>query len=518
MDIKSVVVHGDTYDQALEKGVELLGVKRNNVIVEVIEEGQCVMDVVLKPYKLLIKAKQDEVLDIYVTENKMQAYGKLIPAVGGISLTYKDVLGILQKKGVIFGIDYDAIKQMLDNREYNREILIAQGQPVQNGQDGDIKYYIEIDKKATPKINDDGSVDYYHLDLIENVNQGQLLATIIPPTPGIPGKNVLGQDINSRPGKPVRLSKGKNVYTSDDELSLFAAIDGKVELINNKLHVYSVYEVKGNVDNSTGDIDFVGNVIISGNVLSGFSVKAGGNIKVNGVVEGATLIARGDIVLKNGMQGMGKGYIQAEGNVVSRFIENGTVVSRGNVLSEAIMHSNIKSGGRIQVGGRKGLIVGGQVKATSGITAMTVGSPMATSTVMEVGVDPSIKEEYLLIKKSLDENITGYNKAQQALSIIESLEKMNGEGSLPPKKQVIKLKALNIKNESKSKIDDLKYKLSKLEDAMIGTGNAKINVRKMVYPGVIISIGNTSLHVRDDIEFVTFKNVNGEIVHTSFEG
>jgi len=82
------------------------------------------------------------------------------------------------------------------------------------------------------------------------------------------------------------LPRGKNVLLAEDGLSLLAGIDGRVEIIDGKIHIYAVYEVSGNVDNSTGNIDFVGNVIIHGNVLTGFEVKSGGYIEVSGRVRG----------------------------------------------------------------------------------------------------------------------------------------------------------------------------------------------------------------------------------------
>lgn len=47
---------------------------------------------------------------------------------------------------------------------------------------------------------------------------------------------------------------------------------------------------------------------MTGNVTTGFAIKAEGDIIVNGVVEGATLVSGGNIVLKRGMQGMDPWY------------------------------------------------------------------------------------------------------------------------------------------------------------------------------------------------------------------
>jgi len=76
------------------------------------------------------------------------------------------------------------------------------------------------------------------------------------------------------------LPKGKNVEISEDGQSLIAGIDGQVNYIDGKVSVFANYEVPADVDNSTGNISFVGNVIIRGNVLSGFTVEAGGSVEV----------------------------------------------------------------------------------------------------------------------------------------------------------------------------------------------------------------------------------------------
>src|SRR5699024_2292633 len=185
----------------------------------------------------------------------------------------------------------DKIKKQLKHRKYNTQIQMSMGKEPEDGADGEVVYHISLDKSGKPLIKEDGDVDYFHLDLVENVKKGQALATIIPPTEGISGMTVTGKEIQATPGKNIRVGRGKNIDLSDDGLQLFAAIDGRVELIANKIHVYNTLEINGDVDTSTGNIDFVGNVTINGNVLTGFEVKAQGHIIVSGVVEGANLYA-----------------------------------------------------------------------------------------------------------------------------------------------------------------------------------------------------------------------------------
>ena len=99
--------------------------------------------------------------------------------------------------------------------------------------------------------------------------------------------------------------------------------------------------------------------MVRGNVLSGFEIEAGGNIEVNGVVEAATLRAEGDIIIKRGMHGNGKGSLTAGNDIVSKYIESAKVQARNDIKFEAIMHCDIKCGNKLMLGGRKGLLVGG---------------------------------------------------------------------------------------------------------------------------------------------------------------
>ena len=50
--------------------------------------------------------------------------------------------------------------------------------------------------------------------------------------------------------------------------------------------MFPVYVVPGDVDFSTGNIDFIGSVKVMGSVRNGFSVKAEGNVEIMGRLEG----------------------------------------------------------------------------------------------------------------------------------------------------------------------------------------------------------------------------------------
>src|SRR5690606_15025426 len=100
-------------------------------------------------------------------------------------------------------------------------------------------------------------------------------------------------------------------------------------------------------------------------------------------------------------------------------------------------------GGKVQVAGRKGLIVGGSIKAASGIIAGTIGAPMGTSTILEVGLNPSLRNEYNELEIELDEIESKLKKVNQATDLLERLEK---KGELSESKKLIKLKVLQARN------------------------------------------------------------------------
>ena len=134
--------------------------------------------------------------------------------------------------------------------------------------------------------------------------------------------------------------------------------------------------------------------VIKGDILTNDSII------VEGVVEGAEIIAGGQIIVKHGVQGMSRCRLIANGNIISRFIESAYVRSEtGYVQSESIMHSKVSAKTDIIVDGKKGFISGGEVRCGQMISAKTIGSSMGTSTVLTVGIDPVLVEEHHKLEK-----------------------------------------------------------------------------------------------------------------------
>lgn len=450
----------------------------------------------------------DSSIDVFVTADKMKGYLVYNPPEGGGKISFDDAMEKIKDK-IKLGLMKNKVREVIDNDIYNKEILIAQGKEAINGEDGRIKFNFDIKNEAKIKVLEDGSVDFRDLDLINNVKKEDVLAEIIEPKEGTSGYLISGEELKAKDGKAANIGCGKNTVLNDEGDKIISQCNGQVSLEGNKIVVNQVYEISGNVDNSTGNIDFKGTVKIKGNVRTGFMVKADKDIEVNGVVEGAYISSGNDILLKRGMQGHNKGELYANNNIVAKYIENSKLKAKNDIKAEAIMHSDIISGGSIEVTGKKGLIVGGSCKAKSEIRANIIGSSMATNTVLEVGVSPGLKEEFENTKKeieNLQENIT---KLQKSIKLLNKMERLN---QLSPEKQVMLKKSIETKETLEKKLNLLQIELEELETDIEALSDGKVHVDDVVHSGVKIIIGNSVMFVKRDYNHCTIYKEKGEII------
>ena len=133
-----------------------------------------------------------------------------------------------------------------------------------------------------------------------------------------------------------------------------------------------------------------------------------------GGVEGAELESDGSIEITGGIMAGNKGSIKAGKSVRSSFVQDGTIIAAEDiVVTQSIMHSHVKAGGSVSCIGAKGLVVGGSIQAGDMVTARTVGNPMSTATVIEVGVKPELREELTELRKETRAWPTGWTRRRR---------------------------------------------------------------------------------------------------------
>ena len=432
------------------------------------------------------------------------------PSDKGARLSTSELKNLIEQNGVKYGIIEKNIEIALKARLYCMDILVAKAKLPVNGSDAEIVYSFNVEKTLKPTMSEDGSVDFHKLDMIESVKEGQLLATLIPIDYGEPGKDVYGNMIRPKKVRNKRLCHGKNIHLSDDKLQMYSDVSGNVTLVNDMVFVTDTYTIEGDVGPSTGDIDYDGAVEVKGNVITGYTVKATGDITVNGAVEGAMLISEGKIVLKRGMQGMGKGVMKAKGDVISNFIESATVKSGGAIYTDAIMHSNISANGDVIVNGKRGLIAGGSVKTTTKIETKVAGSTMGTQTELEVGFDTTLGERYRNIEKHIDQMTDEKDSIVKNLKILQ--KRMQTKGKLEPEKmKLIKEGTERIKVIDQT-IEEETEAYERIDEEMQRTSDGgKVRVENIAYPGVKIVISNISTFVHTETHRCTFIREGADI-------
>lgn len=460
-----------------------------------LKSGEC--PVLPESYKLI------------VAEDKMTAVARFFPPTeGGSLLSLEALVKDLRFHNITYGLQINDMQDFFAAREYCKDIVVARGKEVLQGENAYIEYFFNTDVHARPTIREDGSVDFFNLNAISHCSKGQVLARIVPAVKGTHGRNVLGERIEAYAVKPICFRYGRNIEVSDDKLSLLSMVDGHVTLVDDKVFVSDIYEVE-NVDNSTGNIEYEGSVQINGNVISNFSVTAKGNVIVNGVVEGAAITAGGNIIIARGMNGMAKGKLVAGGNIIAKFLENATAEAEGYVQTESILHSTVMAGKYIEVNGKRGFITGGHVVAAETLTVKTLGSELGAPTVVEVGADPKIKERYQQLQKDIGEIQRVLNSTR---SIINSYAEKRAKGVQLTKEQLEYLKSVILLDTSKKK--ELERNTGKIEaiQKKLNTQNkAYVDVLGQVYAGTKIIIGDLSMVVPNSCKTCRFEKIRGNV-------
>lgn len=459
-----------------------------------------------------IARKIDGTVKVTVASNKMEASIIMTGPKGGRQVEVEDVMAALAREGVRSGIKKDVIENIVMQQWYNEKVVVAEGEPAEDGQNGKISYLFETEGGGPrPTINEEGDVNFYELNIIQNVRIGDPLAEKLPPTPGKNGANIFGEPIPAKPGKDTPFPIGKGVTFSKENPNLIVAqIAGQPRLQQNKIHIYPVFEVKGDVDFSTGNINFVGDVIVRGGVLEGFVVKADANITVMGPVSGCILEAGGNVTLNKGMHGQDKGIITAGEDVEAKFLEHTTVKAGGNVsASDGIIQCSVTAKKNIICEGKKGMIIGGRVSAGEEVRAKVIGNYLATPTEVEAGGSPKVRDELRQIeaqKKALKLNLDRTEKGVKSLKIVQERA-----GALPPDKKDLLLQLTRAQFHLMGQLKKLEQREEELEEILSSSYKGKVTVSDNIYPGVKLIIKQAVLHVRDMINSTSFYEQEGEI-------
>ena len=342
--------------------------------------------------------------------------------------------------------------------------------------------------------------------------------TKIPAEKGKHGRNLFNEILDAKDGTDIELIQGKGTILSEDKKRLVAEINGQLLFVHNTINVENVLKV-ADVGIKTGNITFLGSVIVTGNVEDNYMIKASGNIEIWGTVQKAQVEADGDIIIKQGVSGKDEARIESmSGSIISKFLENTTAVAEKDVMvQEGIMHSNVSAGEKIVCNGKRAYIVGGDLRATEKVSSKILGSPSSPVTKVTVGVNPKVLKQLEDInakKKESGQKLEALTKTQKTLQARQ--EEDPAMFSEENKEYLKKLDAGILKMEAR--MQEFDKEIEKLNVYMQETsGYGKIYVEKTIYRGVHIQIKNADYEVKKDIEAKVFYLENDKIKQTNFQ-
>ena len=216
-------------------------------------------------------------------------------------LTWNELLQELERQGIKYGIDWEACSRGVTSCTEG-EIVIAQGTPPKTGDDGGVELLFHNASKVPISTEEEEIIDFRERYVFTSVVEGEILAIKHPPGLSTPGTSVKGDMILPPPPKDVALVAGEGVVLTKDGKRAVAARAGRpvASKTRDAVRVSIIPELvnDGDVDLSSGNINFNGDVLISGNVEEGMEVKSGGNIRIGGLVSRAKIQAMGSIWIR----------------------------------------------------------------------------------------------------------------------------------------------------------------------------------------------------------------------------
>ncbi|MBR4718792.1 MAG: DUF342 domain-containing protein [Lachnospiraceae bacterium] len=433
------------------------------------------------PYELgETKAIAYNNFEIKITPDQMTAYFQLTGRRAGI--TRSVIRNALEERGIIKGIDENVINMILTDQAGNQPQIIAQGLKSEPGPDGYYEFFFRTEVNREPKVLEDGSLDYKDIEWFEQVKRGQKLAVYHPAEPGSVGYNIFGQEFPTIKGKEKNILTGKGFYVEQDNVTYIANVDGIVELNGSKLEVSNLLTL-GEVTAYMGDTRFDGNIHVTGNIGNGCTIIAKDDLIVDGFVEGATLEAGGNIILRKGVNSQSKGHIKAGNNIEGSFFENVNVKAGGNIKVSYCLKSEVECGGVIELAGRKGSLIGGSTYAELMIKVNEVGNESGVKTFLRVGVSNEIIKRQIIISNQIKK----INKELDTLNAAyEELEALYPADALAEMDMFKKIDNARYTKEENKKV--LEEELAAVEAKIEEAKQAKVEMKGAVYEGVVVEV------------------------------
>jgi len=416
-------------------------------------------------------------------------------------------LAALHEAGILINDQVTANVKTMANQDPpdtgDLRTVVAQGTPPQHGQPGHIQWLID-----NPEQDNSQSISHYDRSTYRVVKTGDTIAKVIQPTLGVDGHNVQGHAIPAKPGLPIDLEFDESIM-QDASGNLIAQQHGLIESSQNKIQINQILQVDGYVDFSTGNIDFIGNVLIHRGVRDCFIVKATGQVEVKGLIEAATIDCEGDLIAHGGMAGRERGNAIVGGTLSGKYLDNVTGQIQGDLqLDREVINCELTIHGQVLI--PHGRITGGKLCVTGPIDIASLGSAAGTHTHLVLGsvprLEPTAQALAKIVKQLADKHEALLNEQKQINDNTRRLTACDRE------------RQTEICFELHTAQDKLAKGLA-ANDALIKRIDHQRTVNLLIHsklhPGVMLTILKQSFKVQHQVSgpLTIYKDSGGQIVY-----
>jgi len=405
---------------------------------------------------------------VTIASNGLEAQLRLRP---GPAETIDDAREALANADVVHGIDDHALivfAAFAGDSEASGTEIVARGTEPVNGENG----YLRGGRLESPLAGttaEDGHIDYRERHTLHPAADGEVLAEIVAPTAGTPGRDVRGHKIASKPGQPHTQRSGPGVRTEGNEL--IATRDGVMFATDREIDCVPLYAHPSDVDYDSGNLHSRGSLLIKGDVRNGFSATADGDIVITGAVEGGGVTAGGTVSIGRGVLGHDHA-VRAGTDILCHHATSARLIADHSIeIGDQAAQTSLQAP-TIRVVKGHGAVRGGELRARDKIEVGSAGSPAGTPTTLAVG--DLLGEQVELARRSA---------ATSRLSHAVGRQDQNSKKGLRA--------AVRAGDDERTEQIRLKRRLEEV------LRSATITITHTCHPGVLLKFGPAELYITD---------------------
>ena len=485
------------------------------------------------PVSFIIATRKDASLKLTVSPDKLSATASIKAAYGGAPIKPAQIKAALKEASIRKGINQRSLADLLKKSYQVKPGTIiksefATGQPAIHGVDG---HWISdtqtlFQQLNTPREREDGTVDHLDFGEILTVKEGELLMHLEPPTPGVTGYTVTGENIKPIPGREVPFTPAEGVALSEDKTQILAARQGIPVEVPRGIRVDKIFTAN-KVDLSSGHIVFDGSVIIKENVEESMKITATGDVTIGGSVHFAQIEAGGDIIVRKGVFGRQHDddsqivssealncILQADGRIQANFAQYARLEAGISInIDRQLLHCHTTTVGTVSLGSdkdRNSKLIGGMTRAGQEVHCANYGTEAFIPTHIELLPDISDldSEEHHL-------NTLLKSKRQLLNELEPIVPKLQTIADKPGVKEKMD-KLVNTIRHTQAQTDELQEKIKnnkQEKDQLLQA--TKLIARGNIFPNVKVHIAGQTLKISHEHQGGGISYLQGEIVYNA---